>query len=386
MNTSTADLIEPISSTEINVYDMQRREIIDQRQARLVELLKKQKLDAVLIRRPENFAWFTCGARNQFPTDNAPIASIFVSDAARVLLCGNVDSAEMFDYQIASQGFQHKERPWQESKEKLIADFCKGRKIGSDCRFEETKDLTSEFHQLRTSLSEFERTRLLDTGRVLVHSMEATCRHLKQGATDSDVVAELAHRLLRYQVRPVLTQVMADGRGKRYRHWRDDQDQIEKFAVISVVAERDGLHVGCTRTVSFGRAPAELLVDFRRVALIQATALFYSQPGWTLSKLMHPIENVYTKFGCDDEWKLADFGAVTGYRPTEELVVSGAATKLEKLTPLHWYPSVGQAKLGDTILVKESGFEWVTPVDSWPTMEVEIKGNRIALPDILQRD
>lgn len=386
MNTSTADLIEPISSTEINVDDMRRREVIDRRHAQVIDLLKKHKLDAILIRRPENFAWSTCGAKNTFPTDNEPTASIFVSESARVLLCGNVDSPEMFDYQIASQGFQHKERPWFESKDKLIADFCKGRKIGSDSPFENTKDLRHEFDQLRIGLSEFERTRFIEAGRLLVHAIEATCRHLKKGATDTEAVAELSHRLWRHQLRPVLMQVMADGRGKRYRHWREDQDQIEKYAVISVIVERDGLHVGCTRTVSFGRPPADLMVDFRRVALIYATALFYSQPGWTISKLMHPLENVFSKFGCEDEWKLADFGAVTGYRPTESVVLPENGLKLAKLTPLHWYPTVGQARIGDTILVKDSGFEWATPVDTWPTMEVEIKGNRFSLPDVLQRD
>ncbi len=386
MNTTTAELIEPISSTEISVHDVQRRSVIDARHVQLTELLKRRGLDAILLRRPENFAWATCGGNNRWGQDVEPLASLYFSESARLVLCSNVDSARLFDYEISAQGFQLKERPWYEQKDKLVSDFGKGRKVGSDDPLPGTTDISSDIHELRCITGEFEQSRMRELSKDLTHALEATCRNLKQWSTDTEVVAELSHRLLRHQIQPVLLQVMADGRSRRYRHWREDLDQIEKFAIVSAVVQREGLHAGCTRTVSFGRPPAELLVDFRRAALIQATAFYYSQPGWTFSKLMHPLEHMYAKFGCENEWQQADMGHAMGYQRVESFVQPGSSFRLQKGTAMHWYPTVGQARLGDTIVVKEQGFEWLTVDESWPMMELEIKGNRLFLPDILQRE
>ena len=53
---------------------------------------------------------------------------------------------------------------------------------------------------------------------------------------------------------------------------------------------------------------------------------------------------------------------------------------------LRWHPSVANAMVDETILVRKSGAEVLTPVEFWPTQTVVVKGHSLECPDILVRD
>lgn len=386
MSAIAAGPFAPASSTEINTVDLQRREQVEQKQELIAEFLDAKGLDALLLRRPENFSWFTCGGDNRFRSHNEPNASIFVSKDARVVVCGNIDSGQLFDREVSCMGFQLKERPWHEPKEVLIADFCRGRKIGSDDDFPECQNVETEIAKFRMSLTDYEVWRLKLLGQTVSHAVEATARSLRQGTTEAEVAGELSHRLIRHEAVPVSIQVIADGKSRRYRHWGFGTDPVERYCVISAVARKDGLHAAVTRTLCFNPPPSGLFVDYKRASLAGSTGMYFTQVGMKINDLWQKVERIHEKFGFAEEWRNSEQAQVMGYSVCEASVVPGSKLKLPANTPVYWKSGVGAAIFGDMVLTKPGKSELITPCEGWPRIEIEVKGEKMKSPDILRKD
>ncbi len=154
--------------------------------------------------------------------------------------------------------------------------------------------------------------------------------------------------------------------------------------MIAAVGRRHGLYAGCSRTVTFGEPHPDLWAAYARTMLIHATAIYFSQAGFSLRDVWSRMQRIYEKFGSADEWQLSDQGDVVGYSPCELPVVPRSDFRLEAGTALHWRPSIGPALAGDTVIVEEAGIKRVTLGDPWPVLAVEVKGSTVNCPDILK--
>jgi Xaa-Pro dipeptidase len=373
-----------MSSGEIHVVDPDRSHEVDRRHQRLAEFLAETDFNGLLLTRPHNLAWLTVGGDPR-RGDETRFAA-FVTPEARVIIASNVDSSQLFDRELNGLGFQLKERPWHEPREVLCQDLCRGRSVASDNGIGGTPNVDSQLLDLRTPLMESEWSQLRALGRALAHAVEATARQFSQGDTEAEVAGQLAHRLLRHQINPVRLQVMADGQGHRYRHWSYGADRIERTCVVSAVGTRHGLHAGVSRTVTFGTPTQSILDTHHLASIIQLTGMYFSQADWRVSDVWARVARIYEKYDVADEWREADQAEIIGYRRCEVPIVPNIDRKLPDGTPVFWHPSVRTAFTGDTILVRNQGFELITPGGKWPQMDIEIKGKRIQRPDILVRE
>ncbi len=376
----------PMSSGEIRLPDGERYDEVDRKHKLLAEYLHLKQLDGVVLERPENFAWLTTGGDNARRGTAETTAALFISRDARVVLCNAVDSGQLFDRELPGLGFQVKEREWTEPREVLISDLCRGRNVASDTGVLGTTNVSAELADFRRTINEFEAKRLRTLGRWVAHAIEATARSLTRGTTEAEVAGEIAHRLIKHEITPVRIQVMADGQGARYRHWSYGMDKIERHCVISVVGRQFGLHAGCTRTVSFGKPPADMADTHQVASLLQATGLYFSHAGWEVAETWKRLQRIYEKFGVADEWRLADQAEALGYDLCGMMVTPEQTQKFSPGQVIHWHPSVRFASTGDTLLVHEDRTELVTPFEHWPTLKVQIKGITIDRPAILNRD
>ncbi len=380
-----------MSSAELPIAGAERAVEVEEKHRRVAEFLSSRGLDALLLQRPANFAWFTAGADCTRGSSAEPAAALFVTPQARVLVCGNADTSQLFERELPALGFQLKERPWHEPRQVLIDDLCRGRRVASDTGVCGTLDVSGELTRLRFPLTERECQRLRELGRIVVHALEATARSLEPGRSQAEVAGELAHRLIRHLVRPERIQVLADGIGRRYRHWNYDDTSVDRWCVLSVVGRRHGLCLGAARTVCFGRPPDDVEKFFRHAVLVHATGLFFSKVDWQLGDTWARVARIYEKYGAAEEWRLSDQGDVTAYELSEVPVVPGSPFRLTARMPLFWHPSVGPCLMGDTILVGSSrtrqgkGFEILTPPANWPTVSVEVKGVPLRCPGLLVR-
>lgn len=376
----------PMSSGEIRVTDPQRGIEIDGKHGRVAEFLEEQGFDALLLRSPHNFSWFTTGGNCFRGMSNQSTAALFLTREARVVICSNIDSGQLFDRELYGLGFQLKERPWYESRDVLVEDICRGRNVASDTAFANTTNVSDRLVDLRQPLSEFEIERLRDLGSQVAHAVEATCRNLELGQTEAEIAGELSHRLLKHGIESEILQVLADGQGHRYRHWSYGEDTVQRYAVISAVGRRSGLCAGATRTVSFGEPTQDVKQSHHRALMIEATGAHFSQANWSLSETWLRVQRIYEKFNGEEEWQLASQGDVIGYFPSDVAITPQCEYMLKPGTAVWWHPSVGPAMVGDTILVNEHTFEVVTAAQEWPMIRVDVKGMPYLLPDILPRE
>lgn len=375
-----------MSSGEIRLVDSDRAHEVDRRHQQIAELLAERECDGLLLTRPYNLAWFTAGSSGRRGWQDETSFALFITPEARVLLTSNADSGELFDRELNGLGFQVKERPWYESRDVLCQDLCRGRRVCSDCDLSRTLSVESELASLRTPLCESDWPLLRSLGRSLAHAVEATARHFQQGDTESEVAGQLAHRLLKHEITPVRLMILADGQGHRYRHWSYGADRIERTCIISAIGAQRGLHAGLTRTVTFG-TPTQNIRDTHQLAnIVQTTGMFFSQSGWSVSELWRRLARIYEKFGVTDEWREAEQADCIGYRACESTLIPDSRELLKTGTALFWHPTVRTAAVGDTILVRGEGFELLTPTSQWPHIDIEVKGKRIARPDILVRE
>ena len=114
--------------------------------------------------------------------------------------------------------------------------------------------------------------------------------------------------------------------------------------------------------------------------------MFFSQSDWKVSDVWSRLARIYEKFGTPDEWREAEQAESIGYHPAEFAVIPKSKARLPVGTAMFWHPSVRTAAVGDTILMREGGFELLTPGEDWPQLEIEVKGKRIERPDILIRE
>ena len=177
MSTITPDSAEPVSSGEIQIAGPERALDVERKHRAVAEFLRLHQYDALLLQLPGNFAWFTSGGDCARSGTLDSTAALFITDEARVAVCSNVDSPQIFDKEIAGLGFQLKERPWQEPRHLLIEDLCRGRTIAGDSTFRGTHDVTAYLTGFRIPLAAVECERMRALGRTVAHAVEATARH-----------------------------------------------------------------------------------------------------------------------------------------------------------------------------------------------------------------
>lgn len=385
MSTPSLTSFEPVSSGEIRTIDFDRVEEVQRKHDLLKGYLKLKELDGLLLRDPANFAWLTCGGDNTHQGNEGPRATAFINGDARVLLCDSVDSGMLFDRELPGLGFQLKERPWHQCRDRLCQDLSRGRHTGSDTHGLGDVYVGDDLVDFRTRLTKDEHQTLRTLGRLVAHAVEATARNLSPQTTEAEVAGHLAHRLIKHQVQPVRMQVMADGQGHRYRRWSYGKEAIERYCVVSATGRFRGLHATATRTVCFDEPPEFLRQAFTVATLVLATGMVFSLPGWEMSEIWKRAQRIYEKFEAGEEWHQAEQGEVTGYRVREECITPESTLRLEEGMVMSWRPSVKAALVGDTVLVRGEGNEVLTPTDHWPRLGVEIKGQPVEHPDILVR-
>lgn len=377
---------KPVSSGEIGTVDFDRSDEIDRRHQLIAEYLGATGHDALLLTLPHNFAWMTAGGEGARPGTEEMVAALFITPEARVALTGSVDSGQLFDRELNGLGFQLKERPWDEPRIVLQEDLCRGRRMASDTGLFGSDNVEDQLVRCRMPLSEYDWPALRRLGRAVTHAVEATARTFHQGETEAEVAGQLAHRLLKHQITPVRLQVMADGQGHRYRHWGYGSDRIERTCILSAIGRQQGLHVGVTRTVTFGPPTRAIQDTHHLAAIVQTTGMFFSKAGWTVADTWARVARIYEKFGAADGWRQSDQAEGMGYRIAEFPVVPQGTTRLRSGTAMFWHPSVRTAMVGDTILVRHEGFETLTDSGDWPELTIEVKGTRVRRPNLLIRE
>src|SRR5690242_9399660 len=103
------DRSEPFPSAEYAVIDADRVEEVARRHKLVIDFLEQERYDALLLQNPANLTWFTAGGQFHRGHAQGTTASLFITPEARVVVCNNVDTPAILDFEVPNLGFQLKE-------------------------------------------------------------------------------------------------------------------------------------------------------------------------------------------------------------------------------------------------------------------------------------
>lgn len=382
---TTADRPTILLSTDERC-DWLRRPDVEAKQSRIQQILKDIGCDYLLLLEPANIRWASSGAFHTSRYSREDMPALYINHRQRWLVCNNVDTQRLFDEELDGMGFQVKEWPWHASREQFINDLCSGRRVACDRPFRDCSPVGLFLDRERQTLSMYEQLRTKELGREMVHALEAAARNFNRGETEEEIAGHLSHRLLRHGVEPVSIQVTADCRGGTYRRARYGATKANRSCVLTVTAEKFGLHITASRTTCFGEPDPILRQGMDMACRLSGVWLAYSKLDQPVQIATQAGKALLRNTAYEFEWRNAPWGWWTGRETVESFLTPSQSGNWQTGHCVVWQARLGPANVCDTFLLGDEGWQNVTPILEWPTRRVIVQGRPFDRPDILVRD
>ncbi len=361
---------------------------LDERRPRLEAYLDREQLDAVWFARPNGFAWLTGGSNAV--DRHAPIgiaAAGYDREAGFRVVTDSIEADRLRTEELPDR-FTVEADPWHEQS--LAAAVAERSPSAVAADFDVPGAVSCDPARLRQPLGEQDIERYRRLGREVAAAVESVCRSLSPTDTERAVAADVRQAL---ESRAITTPVVLVGGGERaeqYRHFTPKTAALGAYAVVSVTAERGGLHASATRSVAFD-APDWLAERHRAAATVEASALAATQrvgtEGGTAADVFRAIQAAYDAVGWADEWIAHHQGGAAGFAGREWIATPTHSARVSLPMGYAWNPTVQGTKSEGTVCVTADRIEPLTTTGDWPTVSVTAvdDGRTFDLPDVLSR-
>jgi len=353
---------------------------------RVHQLLAQFDLDALLLKRIDNFAWVTCGVDSHINTaDSMGIASLLITRTKQYVLTNNIEATRLIREEgLAEQEWEYKISPWH-SAEDQIAELTRGMKLGADIYFPGAVDLPDEIASLRSQLTYEEGQRFKILAKLCANGMEQACHAVRPGMSEYEIAGLLAQAVEGRGVQAIVNLIATDERILSFRHPLPTSKKLERYAMLIVCGRKWGLICSVTRLIHFGPLPSDLRRKAEAIARIDAEMIAATRPGNTLGDVFHKAQAAYASAGFPDEWQLHHQGGSAGYAPREITATPKSTQPILLGQAFAWNPSITGVKSEDTILLGEHTNEILTEMTDWPTIDVQVGAQIIKRPAILEK-
>lgn len=347
---------------------------------RLQNALEQWQLDAVLLTRRENIAWLTEGA-SYYVVERAEtgVASLLITRDGVLLLAPDNELPRILAEEPLPFACATKHYSWYQSLNNMLPTG----NIGSDTTIAATTDIQQHMITLRQGLNHHEQERFHALGAETAQIVEGVARQLVAGVTEWEVEAAIAAACLSRGIRPVCTLVAADDRIAAFKHPVPTRKKLKRQMLITLGAERYGLHVSISRMVHIGEPEASLRQRFLALVNIHADILAATQPQRSWSALFSDITQGYQQRGYADAWRHHHQGGPAGYGCRDWIVTPETHGEVQINTAVAWNPTLSGVKSEDTFLITEHGLHALTRTDSWPLITLQRDKRTIQLADWL---
>jgi antitoxin VapB len=365
---------------------------IEDKMLRLKNFLSENKLDGILLTQVRNVYWATAGlANNQIVLNkDAGAASLLIlKSGKKYLICNGAEADRMMDESLHELGYELIQYNWYESNSvkdvrgEIIKQFGK---IGSDINYPNTLNVADKFKTLRYSLNKYEVIRYKYVAEQSTEAVAEVCMNIKPGMNEFEIESMTANALHNRQILPTVLLTAVDERIYKYRHALPGGVKLRKYAMINICAEKWGMPIAVTRFVHFGQIPEELKIKLEKTAIVNAHYQELTRPGISASEIFENMKEWYKSVGFENEWKLHHQGGAIGYDDREWVIYPGIKEVVQNNQAFAWNPTITGAKVEETIIVNENGFEVITKSPNWPMIIVELNGKKYPQPNILVRD
>jgi len=355
------------------------------KQSRVRALLRREGLDALLLRRVSSFAWITGGAAG-YVTTNCEIgpSSILITPDAKYVITDTIEAPRLREEEkLEEKGFILHIAPWYESQD-AIEQLTSGLRVGCDGPYPGMVDLAASVSSLRRSLLRQEVVRFRVLGRACGSALERAARSVTPGLTEYEISSLVAQEAWARGITPILILVAADQRVFEFRHPLPTNRPLQRYAMLVLCGRIWGLIASCTRLVHFGPLPADLKRKQESVARVDAALIAGTRPGVRVADIFRAAVQAYAAEGYPEEWTLHHQGGCAGYEGRECVATLECAEVVHQGEAFAWNPSITGTKSEDTIIVGSDENEIITATGAWPTIAVEMNGRTILRPAILE--
>ncbi|WP_139489291.1 M24 family metallopeptidase [Brevibacillus dissolubilis] len=358
------------------------------------DLMEMHGLDGILLRRRRSFSWLTGGLDNQDgKSTEFGVADLLILPEEVYCISNRMDAVRMerevfYDGSVSCTLITPE---WYEGNDAAIQQLCKGKSIGLDLPtslidLEDTVDLGTELAETTYVLSPDEVNRYRDLCQMVAKTVEDVCRELEPGMTEYEIQARLAEKVWRLGITPRVMQIATDERIYRYRNPVATDKQLDTYAMLSLSAEKAGLHANVTRLVHFGPLSPELLVNRKKLAEIEVGFLAATSPGRLIRDVFAKGIQAYREAGYPYDWRYLNQGGPTGYAAREFHANYQSTGRVQVNQAFAWNPAVYGVKTEDTMLVGDGENEILTHTGEWPSILISKNGKDYLRPDILIRE
>jgi Xaa-Pro dipeptidase len=335
------------------------------RHDRLRRLMERRGLDAVVLRRPANFAWYTGGADTKVDHVAAEgVADLIVRDGdPPLVLTSTIEAPRMRSEQ--TPGLEVVEYPWHEDRLVALRAVVGDARLGSDVGLPGALDLSSAIARLRRTLDPDAVETLRAVGAAATAAMAEAAALVEAGMTEHEAAAALAAACRSRGLTATVLLAAADDRIALHRHPVPVGATIERRAMLVASAESRGLYANLTRIVELDEPGSDLAR--RRRACDEILARMRDEatrPGRTLAEAFADCRRFYAEAGFPEEWRLHHQGGLTGYASRELIATPATDAVIEAGQGFAWNPSVTGAKAEETFVLTERGPELVAGAEA----------------------
>jgi Xaa-Pro aminopeptidase len=340
-----------------------------EKRRRLRAILDAESLDALVLRRPANLAWLSCGGRTHVvAVQETAVAAVVVSRDGEEVVAPVNEAPRLEEEELAALDARFRPVPWDAD---LDAELPTGERIGTDTPSAGRRDVSAAVVAARRSLTPEEADRYRTLGRDAAEALTATLGAASPEWTEHEAAAQTARACLERGIDPIVLLVAGADRLPRHRHPLPTAGPLGRLAMVVVCARRAGLVASLTRVVSFGGLGPELTDVQERLLRVDVAFNRATRAGATVGDVFRAGTAAYGEHGFDpDEWRLHHQGGPTGYEPRDELATGDSEAVVEPRQAFAWNPSVPSLKCEDTVLATDGPPELLTVDDAWPTETV----------------
>ena len=328
------------------------------RQEQVQAVLDEIGLDAVVLRRPENFAWYSGGADNR--VDHASptgVAEIVVTRTGDHVVTNNIEAARMQEEQVP--GWDVVQYDWYTGPGDLLRELAGGGAIGADAADPSEVDVAGLIAPLRYRLDDDAIDRYRVVGADTMAAVDGACALLTPAMTETEAAGAVQGACRGAGLFAPALMVSGAKRLPRHRHPIPAGAPLGARAMIVVCAERGGLYGNLTRFVHFEPPDAELTAKLEACQGILARMRDATRPGRTLADMFDDCQKFYADAGFPDGWRHHHQGGLTGYRSREMIAAPGVALEIAAGQAYAWNPSLPGAKAEETFVLTAEGPEVV---------------------------
>lgn len=365
------------------------KELFRKRVEDLRNYFKSKNADGLLLKRCDNFSWFTFGGRSHITLDTkeAGVASILVTENKVYLFTDNIERMRLEKEELNEEildELEIVEYKWFENEYQYLNPYIENKKILSDTDMYDTINVKPEIAPFRYVLTDYEIQNYRELGKICDLIMNEEMKKLNPDMTELQVQGIFYNKLAENGIEPLLTIVFGEESAMLYRHNLSRNVKLGKKVFVSLCARKKGLVVSITRSILF-KEDKTFIKQHKDNCYVDAVAMANSIPGKKLSDVFKNIQSAYSEVGRNDEWKLHHQGGLAGYNSRELKATGNSDYVLKPGNALAWNPTITGTKSEDTIVINKNDFEILSyPEDSdWPSLTFEINGKKVRRPDIL---